>query len=663
MLVIGLIALAVLCRLAWYAFALAHLPPSSDEAWPGLMAWHILKGEFPVVYWGQAYMGTQEAYLDAVLIPLLGFKIATLRLYPLAFSLIFLWVSYRLARKLYGPATGVITLALLAVPVPYLAMCGALIPPPSYLAVSTLGSLAFLILADLVFGDPDQRPWWKFVLLGLVLGYTFWLHILVISYLAVALLFLFLRDKLVFLRGEFWAGVFAFCVGSLPLLWYNATHDFATFADVGRTVSWARSWELFRELFGITSHFLIGTKVMLYGDNSHFVSQPAWLAYLLALIWIGALLAVIIPRWKALPSLAVLSLKKADGTWILLALIAATAFMFCRSARAGWDNVRYILPMISALPILLAAGLERIRGWSRPVFAGLLSVVLGAQVWGNVLLARAWSDSRLVHEDLELPDTGRLFAFLEQHGIRHAYAHYWLSYRMTLESQERFICSEPFNERFPDREVKFIDQVRAATNVAYIDHDTLRLPDYFEASLKAIGGTYRKESGDHFTVYYDFRPPYGRIPLREIPRAGWTAAASLNPRSAGDALDDSLATVWDSGQAQTPGMWFQVDLGRAATVCKIRFELAERRRDFPRGYQIEMSTDGARWKKVLDAGNMGGNLFWEGSHPWFLFRGNFFTAAFPPVETRYVRLTLTGSDPRFFWSMADLRMFGPGVTP
>ena len=30
------------------------------------------KGEFPVVYWGQSYMGTQESFFDAALIWMFG---------------------------------------------------------------------------------------------------------------------------------------------------------------------------------------------------------------------------------------------------------------------------------------------------------------------------------------------------------------------------------------------------------------------------------------------------------------------------------------------------------------------------------------------------------------------------------------------------------------
>jgi hypothetical protein len=689
-LVIFLCVIAILFRVALFIFAVKVMPPSSDEALPALMAFHILKGEFPVVYWGQTYMGTQESYITAALIPFLGFNVVTIRLYPFFISLIFCWATYLLTRKLYGESAGIFALAMLAIPVPYLAMCGAMIPPDNYLAVTTLGSIAFLPLADMVFAgssrstsllplsgseggwkttlrqnliklwqDGNERPWWKYVLIGFILGYTFWLHILVISYIAVALLFLFLSDKLVFLRWKFWAGVLAFCAGSLPFLWYNITHDFATFSDVGRTVDWQRSWELFQELFIITTHFLIGMKVMFYGDSTHFASLPTWLSILVAVIAIGMLLLVILTRLKSLLRLAILSLKGSDGTALLLALLAAIAFMFCRSTRSAWHNVRYIMPMMSALPILLAGGLAQVQKWSRAAAVAILLVIIASQAWGDFLLVRAWNNPKFVAEDLELPDTKPVFAFLKEHGIYHAYAHYWLSYRMTFESHERFICSEPFNERFPGRDVKFIDQVRSASNVAYINHATLRLPEDFETNLKAIGGEYRKVESYPFTGYYDFKPPYGSIQLQEIARSGWKTTAAQNTEAAGDVLDNDLITGWCSVSPQTSGTWFHIDLGRIETICKIRFDLDGHVMDCPRGYKIEVSSDGTSWKQVLEMGDMNGNLFWEGSHPWILVRGDFFTAAFPSIEARYVRMVLTASDPKYNWSIAELRMFGP----
>ena len=72
------------------------------EAWPGLMAIHILKGEFPVVYWGQSYMGTQESAVQAVLIALFGPHTWVVRLYPLLFGFLLVAASVLLAARVYN---------------------------------------------------------------------------------------------------------------------------------------------------------------------------------------------------------------------------------------------------------------------------------------------------------------------------------------------------------------------------------------------------------------------------------------------------------------------------------------------------------------------------------------------------------------------------------
>ncbi|MEI7437935.1 MAG: glycosyltransferase family 39 protein, partial [bacterium] len=405
-------------RLLFFAFAYQKLPLSSDEAWPGLMAMHMLKGEFPVVYWGQTYMGTQESFIDAALIFMFGAHTLTIRIYPLTFTFLFMAVSYWLARRSYNREVGLITLALLAIPTPYLTICGVAIPPDNYLAVITLGSLA-LILTNLIITS-ERRKLWTFILLGAVLGYAFWLHLLIVSYIVVAALFLFLKDKRLLMRKEFSGMALAFFVTSLPLWWFNWTHHFATFNDVGGQGSWARTLTMVKVAVLYTSQFFTGMRVMLYGDNNNNLTLPAALYYLLAAIWISVLLLVLVVSWKRLWRLSYLSLKNTDGTALLLAMTAVSIAVYARSQRSNSNDARYLLPILSALPILFAYGLWRVHQWARPVFYLLLLVVLIAQGWGNLLLAKAWNNPALVAGPLELPDTRPLIRFLQEAGIHHA---------------------------------------------------------------------------------------------------------------------------------------------------------------------------------------------------------------------------------------------------
>lgn len=659
-----LVALAVAFRLGFFGFALEQVPFSSDEAWPGLMAMHILKGEFPIVYWGQSYMGTQESFFQAATITLCGPTIFAVRVYALLLCFLFLLASWQLARRIGGVSAGVTLLALLVVPPPYLAMNGALIPPDNYLACTTLGSFALVLVHDLAFRPAEPRRLLKFITLGFLLGFAFWLHILMISYIGAAVLILFLRDKLILLRREAWAGVVAFVIGAAPLLVYNLQNHWATFHDVGQTTSWPNSFGLLRGLFEGTLHFLVGVKVMLYGDSEHFVSLPPALAWAVGLIWIVAILWALLSRWKMFARLPLLSLKNADGVILLATLAGAALFTFCRSARSGWKDVRYILPVMSALPVLLALGLDQLRAKSRGLFGVLLAVLIGGQIWGVALLAKNWLDPHVLAVDLDLPDSRPLHRWLKDHGINRVYAHYWIAYRCTYEAAEKIIFGEPYNERFPRRanDVKFKDVLDAATNVAYVAHPKLRFfPDDFDAALKNIGATFKQATVGDFVVYHDFGPPYGRVTLRELPRAGWHVSASVRPQDAAAVLDGKTETLWETGTPQQPGMTFAVDFGAPQNICLLHCALGGNFTDAPGGFRVEGSDDGTTWRTVQDSTAQGALLFWENGQPRFNVYGDHFTVAFAPVTARHIRLVLTEGQPRYWWSIAELRAFAPGT--
>ncbi|OKI77672.1 hypothetical protein [Micromonospora sp. CB01531] len=104
------VLLALLVGLAGVGYRLALLladapPTNSDEATMGLAALHIARGQdLPVWFYGQAYMGTLEAYLAAPLVALAGPSMLALRLPTLALYALFLALSWRLTRRLGGDA-------------------------------------------------------------------------------------------------------------------------------------------------------------------------------------------------------------------------------------------------------------------------------------------------------------------------------------------------------------------------------------------------------------------------------------------------------------------------------------------------------------------------------------------------------------------------------
>lgn len=71
-----------------------------DEAYVGIQAEHILHGEHPYYFYGQAYMGSLEAYLMAVLFAIAGPSVWMLRAEPILLSLLVVWLTWKFAGAL-----------------------------------------------------------------------------------------------------------------------------------------------------------------------------------------------------------------------------------------------------------------------------------------------------------------------------------------------------------------------------------------------------------------------------------------------------------------------------------------------------------------------------------------------------------------------------------
>ena len=127
------------------------------------------------------------------------------------------------------------------------------------------------------------------------------------------------------------------------------------------------------------------------------------------------------------------------------------------------------------------------------------------------------------------------------------------------------------------------------------------------------------------------------------------ATASHNPADAGKALDGDPATAWSTVAGQTPGLWFQVDLGGAQRLTRIALT-SPKKEQTPRGYRISISTDGQAWNE-LAAKSL------NYSNPVEVTLG----ADRPLPSARHVRIDLTREDQfKNPWSISELAI---GMTP
>lgn len=141
----GILILAALLRIWMLNHRLLGI--NSDDANIGIMAQDILRGHFPIFYYGGYYYGPLDAYLAAPLIRVWGSSDQILRVFPFISSLLFVWVIYRTGQKLYGETTGLFSALFAALPPVFLTVRGLKVDA-AYSFVLLIGSLSLNLFLD-----------------------------------------------------------------------------------------------------------------------------------------------------------------------------------------------------------------------------------------------------------------------------------------------------------------------------------------------------------------------------------------------------------------------------------------------------------------------------------------------------------------------------------
>ena len=162
------------------------------------------------------------------------------------------------------------------------------------------------------------------------------------------------------------------------------------------------------------------------------------------------------------------------------------------------------------------------------------------------------------------------------------------------------------------------------------------------------GGFVSPEAVARLRAAYGARTePWTEAELRAtLPQAltnskSWKLSASANPGGCSSATDGKLDTRWDTGNSQTPGQWFQIELPSVTRVGGLRLDTLASPGDYPRGYKVETSLDGTTWSKPLAEGKGSGAIT---------------DIPFAATPAKYVRITQTGAVNGLFWSIHELRV-------
>ncbi|MGB3700105.1 MAG: hypothetical protein WA997_02450, partial [Anaerolineales bacterium] len=191
---IGLVG-AVFAALALKIGVLAvqAVPFNADEAIVALMARHILQGERPLFFYGQAYMGSMDAFLVAAMFKLIGYQIWGIRLVQIALYTFTLLTTGWLGRELTGKwQIGVIAAWLLAIPTVSMTLYTT-VSMGGYGEMLLLGNLILLITISItrdIQRKNSKGITLKLFALGFIIGFGLWVFGLTLIYSIPSIIYL-----------------------------------------------------------------------------------------------------------------------------------------------------------------------------------------------------------------------------------------------------------------------------------------------------------------------------------------------------------------------------------------------------------------------------------------------------------------------------------------
>ena len=377
-----------------------------DEAVWGLMARHVLDGEFSSFFWGQGYGGTLEVLPTAGLFAVFGTSWWAARLVPIVLTAVAALLVWRVGRRTIGEPAAWFAAAIFWVFPAYLVW-------KSTRAHGFYGSglvLALLVLL-LVLRLSERRSLPDTALLGLVIGVGFWQTAQIVAVVVPAVIWLTVRRPGVW--RDAWIGVVPLLVGVLPWLLSNVRHDWWSFDMTVRGVP---------SYVGRLRGYGSGTFPMALDLRLPFTSE--WVAGKLisGAVYVALLGLLVFFGWR---------LRKTNIALLVL-VVLLYPFIYSYSEYTWlFDEPRYLVLLIPVVVLLLCAPLRTApRGAVGLGVAVALTLVSFARL--DAPRYRIQADGHLVPRDF-----APLIAELDRREIRHVLGHYWIVYRTGFESRER----------------------------------------------------------------------------------------------------------------------------------------------------------------------------------------------------------------------------------
>ena len=525
------------------------IPFNSDEAVVALMARHILQGSRPIFFYGQAYMGSLDAFLVAAVFKVIGTNIWAVRLVQIGLYSLTILTTAVLGRKLSDNwKVGVLAAWFLAIPSVGMTLYTS-VSMGGYGEMLLIGNLILLITLritrELKRDDKNKTNLVSWFTFGFLSGFGMWVFGLTLVYSIPAFIYLVwywyrVRSKTLaeHPRNPWWKkwrsgvrpwenkmqvypasflgiAIIGVVIGCGPWLAYAQHSGLSNLVSElsGSAIAGVESLSFLDQF---TRHAL---NLILFGSTALLGLRPTWeirwlampLAPFVLIFWVGVALYTLKKMRRDLkvgPNDPAFSNVLLLGGVILLVVVG-----FVMTPFGADPSGRYFLPVAVVLAIFASQAVWKWRSkWGSYVWL-CVGLVLTFHLWGTLEVMRSNPPGFTTQIDavtqINHQYDKELIEFLQTEGENRGYTNYWVAYPLAFLSEESliYIPRLPYHQdlRYTTRDDRYppydrlIDQTQ---RTAYITTNNPLLDEQLRTGFKDLGVSWQETKIGAYHVYY-----------------------------------------------------------------------------------------------------------------------------------------------------------------
>jgi len=513
-----------------FLLAVNSVPFNADEAVVALMARHITQGARPTFFYGQAYMGSLDAFLIAFGFRIFGDNVWVVRFVQIILYIATLTSTVWVGKKAFGDLrVGVLGIWLLAIPTVNVTLYTT-VTLGGYSEMLLIGNLILLSgfrIANKLQGNGAKDKWWDWMFIGFLIGLGFWAFGLTLVYaFPVGIYIIWViwkrfcdqknqrcvrgRSKWIKLGKIVVLVSGGVLLGAIPWVVYAWRNGLIELLNEMRGGAIAGveglSW-LSQNIQHLINFLLLGLTVIMG-------IRPPWEIRWLALplipfvifFWIGALVFTVYQVKQR-------NYLHVDRIVVLLGVGITLIMAFILTPFGADPSGRYFVPLAIIFALIAADMILKLETQYGRWAYGLAGMIILFQLWGTVQLININPPGLTTQFDavtqIDHTYDEKLINFLLEKGELHGYSNYWVAYPLAFKSGEKIIYVPrlPYHQDFryterDDRYDPYDLAVEESEQVAYITTNHPELNGFIRKQFTDLGVSWREQQiGDYFIFY------------------------------------------------------------------------------------------------------------------------------------------------------------------